>query len=186
MKNEPDNKKMNKNWLLLVGVILVIGIVVLLLWFLMRGEIKTAGDWPEDETTESLSCVVEKLTYKFFKSNNIIDNIRINVVFNNNKINSISLVTKTTYPDNDTTRAISDGHEGDMNLSFYDNGMDSYSLGATYSVDNNFAQISLYATSSELNDVSIQYFMLDTLPKNIDEYKKAYANQGFTCEIVKK
>ena len=178
-------KKTNKKWFLLVGVILIIGVIVLL-WFLMRGETKTTGSYQDDEATESLSCAAKNLPYTFFKTTNTIDNIKVNTIFSNNKISSISFVAQSIYQDPTTARIQSDAHEGDMNISFANNGMKQFALSATYDINEDTAQMSLYGTSADINETSIRYFMLDSIPKNIDGYKKAYLNQGFNCEIVKK
>lgn len=188
MEEEPNNnkKKTNRKWFLLVGVILIIGIIVLILWFLIRGETKTTGSYQNDETTESLSCTAKNLPYSFFKTTNIINNIKVNAIFSSGKISSISFITQSVYQDHATAKIQSDAHEGDMNISFANNGMKQFALNATYDIDENMAQMSLYGTSADINETSIKYFMLDSVPKNIDGYKKAYLNQGFNCEIVKK
>ena len=194
MEEEPNNKsnnnkkkKTNKNWFLLIGFVLIIGAIVLLLWFLMRGETKTTGGWSE-ETSESLTCKASNIDYRYFGTDKApsSNNVQINAIFNNDKLQSISLVRKMTYADAETAKIWSDAHEFYLNDHFGKNGLDFYSFNANFSKNDNVAQMSLYATNSEINDTSIKYFMLDSAPKNIDGYKKAYIDKGFKCEIVKK
>ena len=184
--NKPK-KKSKKSLYISIAVVVVVLILVFVIWFFMKGEVKTTGNYPNDVTPESLSCKARNIDYEYFGNDKVTssNNVQINAIFYNNKIDTISLVRKMTYLDADTAKIWSDAHEGNMNLSFYSNNMGSYSLGATYTIDNNVAQMSLYAKTDELNDTSIKYFMLDKLPKNMDEYKKGYSEKGFTCEVVK-
>lgn len=185
MEDRPK-KKINKNWFLLVGVILAIAIIIIVLWLLMRGETKTTGDWSE-ETSESLTCKASNVAYEYFGADKATssNNVQINAVFNNSKIQSISLIRKMTYIDAETAKIWSDSHEFNMNVSFSNNGLNPYDLNANFSKNDNVAQMTIYAVKNEINDATIKYFMLDNIPKNIDDYKKSYTNKGFTCEIAK-
>lgn len=185
MEDRPK-KKINKNWFLLVGVILAIAIIIIVLWLLMRGETKTTGDWSE-ETSESLTCKASNVAYEYFGADKATssNNVQINAVFNNGKIQSISLIRKMTYIDAETAKIWSDSHEFNMNVSFAESGLKAFALNATFNKSENVAQMSLYANKDEITENSIKYFMLNSVPKNIDEYKKAYTNQGFNCEVVK-
>lgn len=182
---DKSNKKSKKNWYILALIIGLILIIIFVIWFLMRGETKTTGDYPEDTTPESLECVGKNIPYKIFADTLSDIEIKINGIFINGKIGSISLVYKSKYNSAEAAKTMSDAHEGDMNMSFYKNNMNSYSLNATYTINENVAQMSLYANSSDLNDISAKYFMLDSLPKNLTEYKKDYIAKGFSCEITK-
>lgn len=184
---EKKSKKIiGKNWLILIGVIMVVAAIVLLLWFLLKGETKITGNWTGTTTTESLSCTVQNVEYNFFKSDSSLSNTtKINVIFSNGKADSISLVRKATYEDAKIAKSQSDAHIADMNFSFADSGMEPFALNAAYDANGNTDQMSLYVTANEINNASIKYFMLNILQQNIDDYEDKYTSQGFICEIVK-
>lgn len=184
---EKTKKKSNKNWWILLFILIgVILIVVFIIWLLMQGGVKTTGSYPEDETPETLKCVGKNIPYKFFLKD-VPSNaeIKVNAIFTKSKIDSISLVHRTTYDNEDNARVNSNIHEGDMNRNFQNEGMGPYALNASYALEKNVAQMSIYAKSSELSDKSIKYFMLDNLPDNLNGYKRGYTAQGFTCEVTK-
>ena len=179
-------KSINKYWYVLIGLLLIIAIITIPLILSMRGDTVTTGQWSE-ETSESLSCKARNVDYKYFGDDKVTssNNVQVNAIFNNDKIVSISLVRKMTYADAETASAKSDLHEFNVNKKFGEDGLGAYALNANFSKNESTAQMSLYATSSEINGTTIKYFMLDNLPKDIDGYKKGYSNRGFTCEMVK-
>lgn len=167
--------------MLFVGVTLLI---VFIFWLLMKGGVKTTGEYPNDASPQSLECVKKDVAYKFFAHDEPANSeIKITAIFAKSKIDSISLVHRTTYDTSDYAKKMSDGNQGDMNTSFYGSDMEAYSLNATYTVDEKTAQMALYTTASGLNDKSIKYFLLDSVPENLTGYKRGYIAQGFTCEI---
>lgn len=181
---EKTNRKARKNWYTLVLFVGVILLIVFILWLLMKGDVKTTGEYPDDTSPQSLECVKKDITYRFFTHDDASNSeIKITALFAKSKIDSISLIHKTTYATKEDAKTMSDGHQGDMNTNFYGSSMPAYALNATYSQDDKTAQMALYAKSSELNDKSIKYFMLDSVPENLTGYKRGYLAQGFACEI---
>ena len=182
-KSKKSNKS-NRNWwivMLVFGVVLLIGFIF---WLLMKGDVKTTGEYPDDISPQSLECAKKDIAYKFFTHDNPENaEVKITAIFAKSRIDSISLIHRTTYDTKEYTKTMSDAHEGDMNISFQTGGMKPYSLGATYSQDGKTTQMALYAKASELNDQTIKYFMLDSVPENLTGYKRGYLAQGFTCEI---
>ena len=179
-------KKSKKNWYILMLILGVVLLIVLIVWLLMKGDMKTTGNYPDDITPESLKCVKKNVAYKIFTHDDpTVAEVRINAVFTKGKLDSISLVHRTAYRDEEVARTRSDSHEGDMNFSFTDSGMKQFALNATYTLDENVAQMSLYARADEVDSASIKYFMLDNLPENLTGYKRGYTSQGFTCEVIR-
>ena len=179
-------KRSKKNWYILMLVVGIILLIVFIVWLLMKGDVKTTGTYPDDTTPESLKCVKKDVAYKFFKSDSPASaEVKINAVFTKGKLDSLSFTHRTAYSDENNARIMSDAHEADMNLSFYDVGMGSYSLNAKYSTDKNIAQMTLFVKPEDLNSTSVKYIMLDSLPENLTGYKRGYTGQGFTCEVVR-
>lgn len=177
-------KKSRKNWYILILLVGIILLVIFIIWLLTKGDVKTTGEYPNEFSPQSLECVKKDVAYEFFaKDNPSSAEVKINAIFANSKLDSISLTHRTAYNDADTAKKMSDAHEGNMNVSLQEKGMYPYSLGATYSQDKNVAQMLLYARANELNEATIKYFMLDSVPDNLTGYKRGYIAQGFTCEI---
>ena len=181
-----QSKSLNKTILVIVGIALSIIAAILLLWFLLKGETKTTGEWTSTETTESLSCKANNLPYQVYETSNILNSTtQINATFNNDKISSISLIRKANYANTETAKVENDALIAAMNIDFGKNNMEAFALDATFNVNDNIAQMNLYTNQSDLNDKSAKYFILDDLPSKIDDYQKAYQAKGFKCEITK-
>lgn len=182
--NTGKSKKSKKNWWLLVLAVGIVIIVIFIIWLLMKGDVKTTGEYPNDISPQSLECVKKDVAYSFFHRDNPSSaEVKITAIFANSKLDSISLTHRTAYSDADTAKKMSDSHEGSMNISLQEKGIYPYALGATYSQDKNVAQMLLYTKAGELNETTIKYFMLDNVPENLTGYKRGYLAQGFTCEI---
>lgn len=179
-------KKSRRNWYILILVVGIILLVVFIIWLLMKGEVKTTGNYPDDVTPETLKCVGKNIPYFIYKKTDSPNTeIDINAIFTGGKINSISLVHRSKHNDADAADMAMRKITGDMNYSFADSGLKQFALNATYTVDDKVAQMALYATSNDLDDKSIKYFMLDNLPENLTGYKRGYISQGFTCEVTR-
>lgn len=179
-------KSSHKTILIVIGITLFVIAVILLLWFLLKGETKTTGEWTGAETTKSLSCKADNLPYPVYETGNVLNSTtQVNATFDSDKINSISLLYKASYTSAKIAKAENDALTAAMNINFGKNGMEAFSLNATFNVNDNTTQMSLYANQPDLNDNSVKYFMLDDLPSKIDDYQKAYQAKGFKCEMTK-
>lgn len=180
------SKSLSRTVFVIIGIALFIIATILLLRFLLKGKTKTTGEWTSARTTESLSCKANNLPYPVYETSSVLDSVtQINATFDSNKINSISLLRKANYTSADMAKIENDALIAAMNTDFGENGMKAFALDATFNVDNNTAQMSLYANQSDLNNNSVEYFMLDDLPSKIDDYQKAYQAKGFKCEVAK-
>ncbi|MBR3269634.1 hypothetical protein IKG07_00015 [Candidatus Saccharibacteria bacterium] len=177
-------KNSKRNWYILILVVGIILLIIFIIWLLMKGDVKTTGEYPNDTSPQSLECAKKNVAYSFFHRDDPSSaEVKITAVFADSKLDSISLVHRTKYNDEQTARLMSDSHEGNMNISLQEKGIYPYSLGATYSQDKNVAQMLLYAKAAELDETTIKYFMLDSVPENLTGYKRGYLAQGFDCEI---
>ncbi|MDO4753334.1 MAG: hypothetical protein Q4A36_03875 [Candidatus Saccharibacteria bacterium] len=181
-----NKKSINKYWFMLAGLLLLVVIIVVPIVLSMRGEVKTTGQW-SSETSESLTCKAKNINYEYFGDDAATssNNVQVNAIFNDGRISSIDLNRKMTYIDADTAKTWSDAHEFNVNKKFGEDGLKPYALNANFSVNGNTAQMNLYATNGEINNITIKYFMLDNMPKDIDGYKTAYSSKGFACDMIK-
>lgn len=174
--------------LMLIGLLLIVVSVVSLVWFLIQGQTTVTGGWPEVETTQSLVCENDNKTYPFFEyDESIKKNIKINAIFNDDKLSSIALRYILYY---DTKTKITDSENINhtaMSQSFAESGLEFDALGSDYSKGSDLLQFGLYANAEKINNISAKYFMLSELDR-AGEYtqsmvKRDYQNKGFKCVV---
>lgn len=174
-------QKYNRRWLIPVGIILVITTIILILLFLLRGTTVIQGEYPDNEKSESLTCIVENTTYSFMKDDGEGIKIKINTIFTKNVISSISLTATKTYSDELSANQALARMMANMNRSF-DTELGAGAFNATYSTNEAVAQMNLYANADALKAEYLKYFMIDDLPQTIEQYQSNYESQGFKCK----
>lgn len=181
-----EEKKIN--WLIPVILVLIFVIIIAIIINSLRGNTTYTGSFDNGKKTDTLVCYSEQVSYPIFNyDNSSSKSLKINVVFENDKLGSISLYYKLNYPYEEMAKKSESVNHAAMNLSFYDVGMKTDDLNAKYSfVDNDF-QMSIYARSTDLNEKSLKYFMLSSIyeVKNLtmEKLAKIYNEAGLDCEI---
>ena len=93
-KQQPKN---DHNWILvLLGSLMVVAAIVLTLLFLMRGKTTTVDPGTEVTTTESITCESTTTIYPTITGGHLIS-FKINAIFDNDKLDTISLTYKLRY-----------------------------------------------------------------------------------------
>lgn len=189
-----NHKKGNNRWIfVLAGSLLLVVAVVLILMFLMQGSSSSTDNGGTSETIESLSCEGEKDDYPFFKHVDGVDkkSTKVNATFNNDKLNTISFTYKISYNDKnkdhkEIEQASTDNYI-DVTKDFQDSGLNADALGIRFSTLTDGVQMSLYADSKGLSNVSSKYFLLDSANGSykINSVKKLYENMGMKCTTNK-
>ncbi|MBR3248740.1 hypothetical protein IKF89_01785 [Candidatus Saccharibacteria bacterium] len=182
-KTKKVKKKSKTNWYLTIGISLLLTAVVLAICFFMQGETKTSGDWPELETSESLSCEVEGLAYPLFKyDNSDRKTTKVSMVLNNGKLRTISLVYQLYYSDSSKIERSEAENHAAMNLRMQDEGLGPDALGMNFARLADSMKMSLYADASALNGGTVKYFELDNVSKyDLGTLRTAYEQKGFGC-----
>lgn len=173
-----DRQNLKKTWLIVAGIILIIVAIVALILFLLQGETTTSGNYPGSQTTNTLSCENNSLRYPVFKDESV-GNIKINMIFENGKASSITLISTNSYETAEQAKISSDAHHADMNIDFGSLGADA--LNARYMVDGTKTQMSLHATGKELKGSTYKYFLIKGTPTSPETYMKNYTDQHFSC-----
>ena len=156
--------------------------------FALKGKTTITGEFEGNKKLETLVCQADGRDYPVFNfDNSSSKSLKINAVFNNDELESISLYYKLNYANEELARKSESVNHAAMNLSFYDDEMKTDDLNAKYSfVDNSF-QMSIYAKKDELNEKSLRYFMLYNIyeVKSLTKEKmaKIYNEAGLNCEI---
>lgn len=185
-----NRKKDNKRWIfVLVGSLLLVTAVVLILLYFMQGSSTTTDNGGTSEVVESLSCEGTKGDYPFFKHVDGVDekSTKVNAIFNNDKLNTISFTYKIVYKDKNKDhkeiQQVSDNNMFDMTEDFQKSGLSADALGMRFSTLTDGIQMSLYTDSKGLSNVSSKYFLLDSANGSykINNVKKIYENMGMKC-----
>lgn len=178
-------KMRNKNYLLLCGVFLISFAIVAIFYLFSQNTVITVGEHYKTETSGFLSCIAENLQYPFFTYDNTDSKkTEIKIIFNEDNIESLSLI-QTMYYATDREAVGSEAiNHGSMNISFGSElGPDA--LSARYSVFEATMQMTLYIPGKNLNDNTKRYFMINNISDNIVDLKNTYEEQSFSC-IIKK
>ena len=176
------------NWLIPIILILIFVIIIIIIINALNGKTTITGEYEGTKKLETLVCESDQVDYSIFNyDNSDSKSLKVNAVFENEKLSSISLYYKLNYPNNEMAKKSESVNHAAMNLSFYDDDMKTDDLNAKYSfIDNNF-QMSIYARESDFNEKSLRYFMLYNIyeVKNLTKEKmaKIYNNAGLDCEI---
>ena len=159
---EGDKKRVkSRGWLMLASVILIFVAIVIFLIAALNGKTVVTGEFDGNKVTETLVCESERVNYPFFKyDNSNSKSLKINAIFEDEKIGSISLFYKLNYSNEEMAKKSESVNHAAMSESFASDGMKFDDLNSKYSFLDNSLQMSLYAKNSELNEKSLRYFML--------------------------
>ena len=182
MKNK---LRLKNNTYLIIGSVLLVIAVLLILWFLLKGETKVAGGWTIDEKKDSLVCEIFNKKYPLFEyTNDDSNNTRINVVFSSKNIDSISL-THTQYLDSERKKTDSYNiNNGAMSSQFGSDGLSARDYGLNFSKFDGGLQMSIFVNNGNFGPRSAKYFLLDGLNSfDSASVERKYEDQGFKCII---
>lgn len=179
-------KKHSSNWIFLAGGAFLFIIIALVAWFFMNGETKVTGNFPDAESSESISCEALNIDYPFFNTDGANKkSARIATTFSDNELDSISLIYSLYYNSaEDITHSETVNHTN-INFSSQKDGLgpDVHNLHFNKAADHLEARF--YAKASDINSENAKYLMLNGLPDG-DNYSKSlieiiYEGQGFNC-----
>jgi len=175
---------MKKNRGLVYSIIcfFVLALIAFILFFLLRGEISTSGEFSESIKSDTLVCSSNSFKYPFLNDGLILNqSISIKNIFHDKKISMVSLVVSVLYPTNSDALAGSSRLHAEMNTSFGDVlGPDA--LEARYTVIDNVVQISLTGEGDNIANSSRKYLLLNDDVVTKQEILSNYVDQGFNCE----
>ena len=199
---QPETKKKKKKagedrsdnrWLkVVIFLIVLLAIIFIIIWFL-GGTTTTSGQYPENIRSESLVCENNNIVYeKVNKVDSPNKNLKIRMVFpNENDFSSASLEYTLVF---ETNREAHDAiviSQAQFNLALQSRGYNSGKFNNKFSEQDNKLVITLNATSNKpMDELTQEYFMVEydnneDPPKTIEEYKKSYEEQGFSCSTTK-
>lgn len=190
MEDNSSIKHKNKGGLISIGLIFILLAIILIIFFLLRGEININGKWNGQKIIETATCESDDVIYPIFQYNNTNNRLlKIVSTFNDKVLENISLTYQLKYDDITLAEKSDAENQAAMNFSFGDDGYKAYAFDAKYSNIDGVFQMTLYIKSEDLDDRALKYFMLDGL-SNSKQYTQdiivnTYVNKGLNC-IYKK
>ncbi|MBQ6605584.1 hypothetical protein IJH66_01225 [Candidatus Saccharibacteria bacterium] len=182
------SKKGEHKFLKLFFFLLFLLIMVLIIIWLLRGSKTVSGQYPANVKNEALICESEEIAYsKITKAISDNKNLKINILFDSdNKLKNASLIYTLYYDNEDEVKRAEAFAHAEFNLGLNDNGYSSSKFNNKFARYPDRLIISLFANSSDIDEYTAQYFMINQeeyhFPETISEYKKMYDSQGFSCE----
>lgn len=168
----------------IMGVLLIVVAAVLVILFLLNGNTTISDSTRTDIVTDSLSCEASGVEYPIFtidKSDK--KNFKINMLFSDKKLDSLSLIYRLYYSNDDDISNSEVTNHIDMNKSFDDNGLSPDSFGAVYAILDDSMQMTLNASRKQINGSTAKYFLLeDVVNYSEDNLKNHYESKGFKCK----
>lgn len=183
-----DNKRKTSKWLVPTGLVLIFVAIIMMLVFLLKGQTTIIGEYDGQKNTETLVCESNDLAYSFFAfDGSDSKSLKINAIFNESTIQSISLVYKLNYHDGDTQYYSESRNHSEMNQYFSKDGMKPDSMNAKYSAINNALQFSIFVDRNDITSKTIKYYMLNNVYNveklSIKEAAEYYNKKGLGCKI---
>lgn len=178
-------KRIGSEVFVAIGMFLVIVAVVLLLAFFLRGQTTVSGENPDVKSTISLNCVSDDYKYDFFPYDNSDNkNLKIDIIFENEKVSSASLVYMLYYQNVESITESDAENHASMNINFSKDGLEADALNANFSKLSDGLKMSLYANIEDINDVTSKYFLLDYFDKGytIKNIQRIYESKGLICK----
>lgn len=192
-KAEPKKDSKNHRARNLILFLLFLAVVVVVIVWLLRGEITTSGQYPENIKNYSLSCTSRGITPEKLASADSADKeLKINAIFNNDaELKNISLIYTTIYASESAAYSAEAHTHADLNHALSASGYNVEKFSNKFSRYGEKLIISLYALQSEIDEISAPYFLIPlddnhkVSLKNLDDYKASYESLGFTCNTSK-
>ena len=177
--------KNNRNTLAIIfSIILIITAIVCTLIYFTKGKVTISGSFYGDQQNPSLQCVANDLNYPFFRYDESKGKTtEINAIFYNDKLGSISIMHTLYYDNIDQADGSEAQNHASMGIHFAEDGLGSDPFSAHYSKQQDKMSMTLYARSSELNEVSGKYFLIKgiNIDSSMETYENMYESLGFNC-----
>lgn len=171
--------------MLTIGIFLIIVSIILIAVFLLKGQTTVTGQNGSTINSESLICESENQNYQFLSYDRTTrKTAKISALFNNNELNSISLLYTLYYSDLELVETSKTVNSAQLNVFYSKDGLPANSFFKSVSSSNITVTISLYADKTNFDNKTSKYFMADGLDKisNYEDFKKLYTERGFTCK----
>lgn len=177
-----ENRNKNKAWMTFLAIFLLCLAVVLIIWFLLKGETRVTGSFPDDTTSVSLSCEREGEPYPFFGyDESESKKTKINMIFQQDKLHTISLIQTMIYNNSEYAAKSETLNRVSINENL-GNELSSNSMDVRYTVNGNTMQMVLSVDTDKLSETEKKFFLIEKDPYTFEQYENNYISQNFICK----
>lgn len=173
-------------WSIIAGILLITTSMVLLVWFMARGETAIDNGTAEVYRSKTLTCKIDNYRYPFFTHDESIEkSLEVDFIFGEKDIQAVALKYILKYKNADDVRQSEAKNHAAMNISFSNDKINTDALSTSYSKQNDKLITTLYADNSNLDKKTKKYFLINDesdAKMPIDFYEKNYTTKGFKCE----
>lgn len=169
---------------LITGIICVIAATMAVLVYFMHGSTSIKSTSPEPIHNTTLICTSDQNDYPFFTFDRSLEKkTTVAMVFENEKISSVSLKYIMHYDDNQTATKSSDENRVAMHKSFGQSGLAPDALNISYLVQSDDFITTLYTEKNNLNTNAEKYFLINDVPLTAEsaQYERSFKNKNFDC-----
>ena len=176
---------MKKRKLILLGLGLLSVSTLLISIFFMDGNIRIKNESLEIEKSKTLRCKAEGFWYPLFVyDNSNHKRINLNLVFNKNEINAISIVYTLEYNNKDKAINSEAENHANMNAHYSNDNLNPDAFSSLYTLIGNNLTFNIYAEKNDISAVTYKYFLLDDYSgalSDMDEINNYYTDKGLSC-----
>ena len=186
MKNRDKLAKSNLVWVIIGSLLLMALLILLIISLVSTHKNETTGE-KDIKIVQSLTCESDEFVYPFFEyDGSTSKEFKIIITFEDEKIHSLSLRYILYYDDEESINYNDNFNHAAMNLSFYERGLDSDAINATYSRLSDAYKMNLYEDAANLTEPEKEYFLLDGISEyNTTTISHQYNQLGLDCVIAK-
>jgi hypothetical protein len=184
MNNNQEKNNQPYFRLVKIGIVLIIIAIIFVLLSQMIGRITITQKENKEKEMHSIACEAEGLPYPYFSYNNSEKTeLKINATFEENKLESISLVYILTYSSKDGAEASELKNHIDFELMIQKEGLRNTTLHSDHKVLDNLYQLTIYNSKNELNEKIAKYYLLDSLQGDYTQADvgNTLAKKGLNC-----
>ena len=179
-------ERSNRIWVL-IGSVVSLAVAVVLISSLMSAKRSDSGEVIGEIKMDSITCESDKVAYPFFEYDDSVSKLlKVTAMSDGDNLHSVSLQYILYYNDEESILRSEGGNHAAMNMGFYERGLGSDAINATYSRLSNGLRFGLYQTGGDLSETEKEYFFLDGLMKyDVDTLSALYNGMGMNCKITK-
>lgn len=181
MKKTKDDSKWR---LILAVVILIIFMVAAGLIRLTNGKTTITSGENNNEEVSTLTCESNEIAYPFFTyDDSEAKELKINAVFKDDVLDSISLVYALTYANEDEAKKSELKNHIDFEVGIQDEGIRREDLNSDHQIMDNVYQLSMYNSGNDMSNKIAKYYLIDFLSEDYTQAKvsKSIVGHGLDC-----
>lgn len=178
-------KKNVINMFVFLGCFLLLLAGILVTTLLFKGSTTIVNGSADVNSVESLACE-GAVSYPFLENNdNSKKSLKINITFNNDKLDSMSLIYKVYFSTASEIEKNTSNNNVTMVKKFSADGFSADLIGAHFSKLKDATQMTLYVNEELINPTTAKYFLLDGLDGKYsrERVSEVYNKKGLNCVI---